>query len=427
MKLKKFDRKYWPMFWIGLVIWLGSVLIMSIFEWIGSPLDGQDTVMGLGKNMFQSMPLFTVLLLCVLQPFIEEVGFRLWGVGKKWMTIVGLIVMAVFVLSEMKLWGLLFLGGFIAVWLCVKDPFKRNWANTLITSAAFALSHVSGYAGLSLGMVLGLLDIFGMAIVMCWLVLNIGFWASALLHMLNNSLAILLPMIFLPAPATLHCYSVADGTKSLAYNLTMEPVHPFADNSSLMSGSTNLWELKNFTTKYYLVGEPAELAAKIAGQTKTPKDVYFDWTSQGVGLEERVVLRVDSSTKHYSFETLLEDYGKLVKNYRDDPLVFDTTEFMLKEIWLVYKDGREVLYDGVGEESWEVTRRVTMNNGEMKGNVIYTDYEVSDTGLVNKVYCRLVENPLASYYSKLDDVMDAMYDYRIEYRDAHKAKLITIK
>lgn len=427
MKLKKFDRRYLPMLWIGLVVWLGSILAMAILEWTGNAPAGQDTVFGLGKTMFQNSPLATLLLICVLQPIFEEIGFRLWGVGKRWMTIVGLIVMAIFVLSEMKLWGLIFLAAFVVVWFCFRNDFVRNWTNTLITSAAFSLSHISGFGGFSLGMVLGLADIFGMAMVMCWLVLNIGFWASALLHVLNNSLALIVPLLFLPASATLHCYTVENGGKSLAYNLTMEPLSPFADNSKLLSGSAKLWELKNYAEDYYLVGEPAEIASKIAAQTQVLRNIYFDWESQNKSLEERVVMKVDSSAKDYSFETLLEDYQKLVKNYRDEPLVFDTTEFMLKEVWLVYKDGREELYDGLGENALEVEMRVMSSVGGLKGNVLYTEYEPGDTAMTPKVYCRQVKNPLEDYTAQMESIMDAMYDYKIEYRDARKATLITIK
>ena len=429
MKFKKFDRRYLPMLWTGLVIWLGCMLTLAVLEWTGHTPEGQETVMGFGKDMFQSNPIATLLLLCLFQPILEEFGFRLWAVGKTWMTIVCLIIMAVFGFSEIGLWFALILAAFIIVWRCIKDAFIRNWANTLITSAAFALCHISGFGGFSLGMVLGLGDIFGMAIVMCWLVINLGFWFSPLLHVLNNSLAIVLPLIFLPSTATLTAYdgpSSKDSTPE--YHMSLSPLHPFADNTNLFALADHLPLTFAQSDHFYLVGEPAEIAKMIADAMPADSSIYtlIEWKSAEENLEERVVLRVDSIRQHpIDYAMLLEDYQRLVKGYRDEPLTLDTTEIMLQEAWLVYSDGHEELLDNEHPKYMEATSRIWSYSNSTD---IITRYETdADSNIIGKVYVRPVANPLEGRLSFLYKTLDKMYDYQIEYRDGIPARLVTIK
>ena len=168
MKFKRYDKRFLPMLFIGLGLWVVSMVLMEVLTSSGQA-QGQSTLMEMIKGIFQQMPVFTLLLLCVFQPILEEFSFRLWGVGKMWMTIVCLALMTLFGVSEMGLWMFLFLGAFLFVWLKVKDTFRQRWILAIITSLCFALCHVSGFGSFGWGMVLGLTDIFGMALVMCWL------------------------------------------------------------------------------------------------------------------------------------------------------------------------------------------------------------------------------------------------------------------
>ncbi len=196
------------MLWIGLVIWLGSMLISWIMELTGNAPAGQETLLGLGKWMFGYAPVLSLLLFCVFAPVLEEFSFRLWGEGKKWTTIVCLVLMAAFTTSEIGLWGLLFVAAMALAWFGVRDRFVQMWACALISSLTFALCHISGFGGFSLGMVLGIVDIFGFALVLSWLAINISIWLAALLHVLNNTLAIMIPLLFLNDPLTLPCYTM---------------------------------------------------------------------------------------------------------------------------------------------------------------------------------------------------------------------------
>ncbi len=401
-----------------MALWLLSMLVSSIIDKIGSGSAGQEVLFEMGKRIFRQWPVGTVLLLCLLQPVLEELSFRLWGVGKRWMTIVGLVLMAIFSVSEMGLWGLLWVAAFVAVWLAVKDKVVQNWINAVVTSACFALCHISGFGGFSLGMVLGLTDIFGMALVMCWLVINVSFWLSCLLHVLNNSLAILLPLLLLAKPVTVSEEGVT---------LSLEPMRAFADNSALMEGASMLTELDTPTGEFYIVGEPAEIASLLAEAVDSTPDVYYDWASKGESLEERVVFRVKySQPQQPDLAYLREAFGPMVETFYDgDGLVYDTTSTWLKAIWKVYPDGSEEAVgsaDGPALSRAENAQIIGRNNRIVKEYVAEADSAVTVTP-----YCLERQNALTEMMAGSAAVLDKTYGYRIDLRPAKEVSLITVR
>ena len=430
MKTKRFDKRFLPMLWIGLVIWLGSMLVSAVMEWTGNTPAGQETVFALGKMMFRRLPVLTLLLFCVIQPIIEEFSFRLWGEGKKWATIVCLVLMACFTVSEIGLWGLLFVAAMAVAWFGISDRFIQMWVCALISSLGFTLCHISGFGAFSVGMVLGLTDIFGFALVLSWLAINISIWLAALLHVLNNTLAIMIPLLFLNDPLTLPCYTMQGGVKAQDYTLTIEPLKPFADNSSLIANADRLYDLDSTTTSFYIVGEPAQIASHLASHVPgAEKYVYTDWLPKDEVLEERVVFRVDNLVPgKLRYDLLLKDYLRLVEEYAGDPLVFDTTEVMLKEVWLVYPDGHEVLFEQDCEDFAKAEGRVMSGSFGVRGYMLITEYEqVDDSTMAPHTYCLERPNPLADKLGSMEEVMDKVSGFKIEYRDARPAKLIVIK
>jgi membrane protease YdiL (CAAX protease family) len=432
MKIKRYDKRFLPMLWIGLVIWLGSMLISWIMELTGNAPVGQETLLGMAKWMFGHVPVMSLLLFCVFAPVLEEFSFRLWGEGKKWTTIVCLVLMAAFTVSEIGLWGLLFVAAMAVAWFGVRDRFVQMWACALISSLAFTLCHISGYDGFSLGMVLGLIDIFGFALVLSWLAINISIWLAALLHILNNSLALMIPLLVLNDPLMLPCYTMEDGVKMQDYVLNIEPLKPFADNSAWLTNPGNLYDVDSTTTSFYLVGEPAQIASRLAGYAHLRESyTYFDWQSKDENLEERVVFRVDDiAPGRLRYDLLLKDYLRLVEEYSGEQLVFDTTEVMLKEAWLVYPDGREVLFEEGCDDYAKAADRIMSSGFGMKGNMLITEYEeVNDSTMVPHEYCLERSNPLAEKLGmdSMNEMLDKMSGFKIEYRDARPATLIVIK
>ena len=431
-KPKRFDKRFLPMLWIGLAFWVGSIAIMYILEWAGVEMAGQDNLFDLGKTMFQRLPVFTLLLFCLLQPILEEMSFRLWGVGKKWTLVLCLVLMAMFGVSSIGLLGLLFVVGIILVTVLVKDRFVQVWLNAILSSLLFSLCHISGFGNDVLGMTLGLSDIFGMALVCCWLTVNISFWLSCLLHVLNNSLSIILPLLFLPDVQTgriIVSYEDSPNMQELA--TVIEPVRPFADNSALLAGAATQSELAAGAKDFYLVGEPAEIARMIASQRMgIPADVLFDWKAKEESLEERIVLRVNDIKKEvYSCDDLYDHYMSQIACYLDEPLRMDTTEVMLKEIWLVYDDGHEELLTDSCAHFNDVYSRLMSNPYGIRGNeIVMLSEEVNDSTVVFHYYCRLNENALQKEVDKMNAAMDKLkhVDYHLDYRDGRKVTYITI-
>lgn len=432
MKLKRFDKRFLPMLWIGLGLWVGSMGLLYLLVKVGMDIEQQDNLIGMGKMMFRRLPVLTLLLLCFLQPVLEEVSFRLWGVGKKWMTVVCLVFMAMFTVGECGLWGVLLIAAFIAVWVGVKDGYKQTWLLALISSTAFMLCHISGFSGFSLGAAVGLAEIFGIALVCCWLTINISFWLAALLHVVNNSVAILLPMLLLHDPVEGSVsISVGDAKPQVAFKTVIEPLHPLADNSRLLEGATPLNQLDTFSTDFYVVAEPAELVCRLAEKAHTSDEVVlYDWESRNEGFEERVVLRVSEvnpSTIH-NMEDLMQHCVYDLNFYLDDsPLVFDTAEVMLKEVWIVYNDGREEPLTDSCKNFSEVASQILHD----QSNVLQMLSEVvSDSAVQMKYYCRKKQTgPLAEISSLRSLVREkkGAYDYRIDYRDGRKVKCVTVR
>ena len=420
------------MLWIGLAFWVGSIAIMYILEWAGVEMAGQDNLFDLGKTMFQRLPVFTLLLFCLLQPILEEMSFRLWGVGKKWTLVLCLVLMAMFGVSSIGLLGLLFVVGIILVTVLVKDRFVQVWLNAILSSLLFSLCHISGFGNDVLGMTLGLSDIFGMALVCCWLTVNISFWLSCLLHVLNNSLSIILPLLFLPDVQTgriIVSYEDSPNMQELA--TVIEPLRPFADNSALLAGAATQSELAAGAKDFYLVGEPAEIARMIASQRMgIPADVLFDWKAKEESLEERIVLRVNDIKKEvYSCDDLYDHYMSQIACYLDEPLRMDTTEVMLKEIWLVYDDGHEELLTDTCAHFNDVYSRLMSNPFGIRGNeIVMLSEEVNDSTVAFHYYCRLNENALQKEVDKMNAAMDKLkhVDYHLDYRDGRKVTYITI-
>ena len=431
-KPKRFDKRFLPMLWIGLAFWVGSIAIMYILEWAGVEMAGQDNLFDLGKTMFQRLPVFTLLLFCLLQPILEEMSFRLWGVGKKWTLVLCLVLMAMFGVSSIGLLGLLFVVGIILVTVLVKDRFVQVWLNAILSSLLFSLCHISGFGNDVLGMTLGLSDIFGMALVCCWLTVNISFWLSCLLHVLNNSLSIILPLLFLPDVQTgriIVSYEDSPNMQELA--TVIEPLRPFADNSALLAGAASQSELAAGAKDFYLVGEPAEIARMIASQRMgIPADVLFDWKAKEESLEERIVLRVNDIKKEvYSCDDLYDHYMSQIACYLDEPLRMDTTEVMLKEIWLVYDDGHEELLTDSCEHFNDVYSRLMSNPYGIRGHaIVMLSEEVNDSTVAFHYYCRLNENALQKEVDKMNAAMDKLRhtDYHLDYRDGRKVTYITI-
>ncbi len=209
MCIKGKKREFrWALF-TGLALWFGLIAATWLLGTSDSPNSGQDELMGLMKKLIDRLvsyaPTATMVViflwLCVLQPVLEEFAFRFWGKGKLYAYIVCAAVMANFVLLTLNIWFIAFAALCIVLFFVIHDQHRKRQVSIITTSVLFAAMHLSGYSTFSLASVIGILQIFGMALVMCYVVINYRFIYSVAIHVLNNSLALLLPLFFMGTEA----------------------------------------------------------------------------------------------------------------------------------------------------------------------------------------------------------------------------------
>lgn len=218
---KERPRRYRWALWLGLGLWLGCTGILWLIKLLGGPVDEQgflnDMIRMLAKQIGFGGIFF---MIAILGPFSEEVAFRLWGIGRKWAYVVTALFILLFAGAELGfLWGAI---AAVCVLVCAFAVANVNLRTTImiwLTSATFAACHFDGYNGFSISMALGLISIFGLALVLNYLTIHHCWGLAVLLHMLNNGIA---------------CFGMQDELKTLcqphnpititteAYELTLE-------------------------------------------------------------------------------------------------------------------------------------------------------------------------------------------------------------
>lgn len=423
MRFKKYDKRYLPMLWFGLAIWAVGFGSTWLMELAGVEISSQETLMGMFKSIFKFSPILVILLGCVFGPVLEEFSFRLWGVGRRWTTIICLVLMVMLTFGEIGFWGILLVIGIVVAMRLIKDEFKRNWVVTLLSSTAFALAHISGFSGFSLGMVLGLMDIFGMAMVMCWLTLNLSFWFSCLLHVCNNSLAFLVPLVFLGTPVH-NEYSSPD----IVCHTTLESIKPFANNKDLIINADNSFFPESPLTEFCCVGEPQEIAARLLSLDTniafhTPSCYEFLAQPKNESVEERMVWTVKFDTAQYpDFHRLLPMFLKDYEAFAKERLIFDTADVEMEEVWMVYDDGREQMVTDSCDGFADVLMRLYDTKLGMKSHNVLLQIDSP------VLYSYPVSNSMSDKLSAIEETRDALYGYRLDFRPCGKKfKLVTIK
>ena len=190
---------YTIILWIGAASWLVSAFTRIVLSFCGYEITGQDVLidtLGLEKNTLY-VGVMLIAAGCVA-PIMEEFLFRYWIKSKnRVITLVLFTVMSGYVAFNTFWW----LGavGFIFCMLLGYFLRKRSNFRTIFlmfsTSLLFSVAHITGFSQFSLDMVLCMTELFGLGLVLCWLVYNVGFWWSCLLHVVNNIIAILIVML----------------------------------------------------------------------------------------------------------------------------------------------------------------------------------------------------------------------------------------
>ena len=192
----------------GVILWLASAAIRLILPFGGTYMSGQDVIMDMFIGMKDTLSIaISLIALGIISPIFEELVFRYWIKSRKRvLTIVLFAAMGCYVAINSFWW--LGCAGFIVCLIIDVALSNKPDAKTVMlmiaTSLLFASAHIAGSSSFNIDTVLILTEVFGLGLVACWLMYNIGFWYACLLHTLNNIIAIAIIALWHPEPSLLY-------------------------------------------------------------------------------------------------------------------------------------------------------------------------------------------------------------------------------
>ena len=164
----------------------------------------------LSEFTFENGPALSLLVIGLLIPCLEEVAFRFWGIRRwRWAGYISAVGMGVVTYIYWGLWGgLATMVVATVITLAVKAERTRLLILLLFTSLLFAILHFDNYGNLEPRSIFALLNKLGFALATSWLVLNFGFLWALLLHVVTNSLVVLL-LVFPMGGTTIQGFSIS--------------------------------------------------------------------------------------------------------------------------------------------------------------------------------------------------------------------------
>jgi|GEM_PF-3053661 len=207
---------------MGGILWLGPGIIRGILSLYGNELPGQDLLLAEIKNRFP----IEVLLVSVgiVVPILEEFMFRYWIKSKKKPRILLLFALMGGYVAFSTFWWI-GVGGFLLCALldCVlrDNSDARILMLIPITTLLFVLAHITEFSEFNIDTALCLTQLFGLGLLACWMVYNVGFWWACLLHALNNILALLV-VILVPTPPLYTPTAISFETQ--LYSASLQPI-----------------------------------------------------------------------------------------------------------------------------------------------------------------------------------------------------------
>ena len=212
--------------WAGLVLWLVPALARIVLDSCGYNVPGLDMWFSALSNFKHSTLHLVVLVvfLVVILPIVEEFLFRYWILCRKKMATLALFAATGCYVAISSFWWL-GIGGFLLCalidYMLKGKPNTRTIALMLATSFLFALAHIHGYSEFNADTILAQIELFGLGLIACWLISNLGFWWACLLHSLNNTVAIL---FFLLMPTPLLYTPTAVEFDTPLYSASLQPM-----------------------------------------------------------------------------------------------------------------------------------------------------------------------------------------------------------
>lgn len=200
---------YTKILWAGIIFWLGAIAARIVLSHYGYEPSGQDVLQNILEDYkdvikeFVSPFIIFIALLGILVPILEEFLFRYWIKSKKQPLTLALFTAMGCYVAVCTFWWLGVGGVLVSLllyYLFKDNPHTKTLALMFATSLLFALAHITGFSELNADSALIIIELFGLALVACWLVYNLNFWWACLLHVANNIFALLMILL---SPVTL--------------------------------------------------------------------------------------------------------------------------------------------------------------------------------------------------------------------------------
>lgn len=137
---------------------------------------------------------FGILAVGVIGPILEEIAFRGWSMRKNW-TYFGIIALFLFIFPSDDL--RIVIPAAVAYYLVMRSAKEYPWSIIIIilSSLLFAVAHIYNYDSLSIGLFFILVGDFGAGLILSYLAIKKGLWASMLLHIAINSTSTIILLI----------------------------------------------------------------------------------------------------------------------------------------------------------------------------------------------------------------------------------------
>lgn len=176
---RKKEKKYKWALWGGLICIVCGIGLSFLCEPLGFPDSERPFTVGIVWQDF--------LIGCVLTPVVEELGFRFWGVGKKYAYVVSVAVASLLAGWQFEWWMSILVSAFLAG--CILIPRKdkvRVPLMIVVTSLLFGLLHIPEFDVVHWTIGFYLIDFFGFGLTLCYFVINYGLWLPILIHVIYD-------------------------------------------------------------------------------------------------------------------------------------------------------------------------------------------------------------------------------------------------
>ena len=232
-----------------------------------------------------------LFFIVVVAPILEELSFRLFiDSRKKWISLISLLLLFYFLFESFTFLLAIFLGILILSTIILRFKFKDNWiliTQVIISSLIFSLSHFNSDFIFNSQFLLFIqfLYFIGIGFVFSWLKINFNIVASMGLHILLNSIGLVLTLFLEEAQdKTIIC-----DQKEIAYNsrvfLKSDSLSTtqYKQDTLVIKNSNLVYMLDMFYTdqdtldeKYYQTNQLLYYNMKIPDFKNIPPEKLFD-------------------------------------------------------------------------------------------------------------------------------------------------------